>query len=76
MKFPEEMIPLSAIVLLIQIVMFGTKGTQPFLDKVPVEYVEKAIEWLKELGYKKIGIDGMSKGSEMALVAATLFEDL
>ena len=54
--------------------LFGTKGTQPFLDKVPVEFVENAINWLKEQGYEKIGIDGMSKGSEMALVAASMFE--
>lgn len=56
--------------------LFATKGTQPYLDKVPVEYVECAIHWLKKQGYKKIGIDGMSKGSEMALVAASMFSDL
>lgn len=56
--------------------LFGTKGTQPFLDRVPVEFVENAIKWLKDLGYKKIGIDGMSKGSEMALIASSMFEDL
>ena len=27
--------------------LFGTKGTQPFLDRVPVEFVENAIKWLK-----------------------------
>ena len=56
--------------------LFGTKGTQPFLDKVPVEYVENAIKWLKGQGYEKIGVDGMSKGSEIALVAASMFPDL
>ena len=56
--------------------LFATKGTQPFLDKVPVEYVECAIKWLKEQGYERIGIDGMSKGSEMALIAASMFADL
>lgn len=56
--------------------IFGTKGTQPFLDRVPVEYVENAIKWLKEQGYERIGVDGMSKGSEMALVAASMFSDL
>lgn len=56
--------------------LFATKGTQPCLDKVPVEYVECAIHWLKEQGYKRIGIDGMSKGSEIALVAASMFSDL
>jgi len=56
--------------------LFGTKGTQPFLDRVPVECVEHAIRWLKGQGYEKIGIDGMSKGSEMALLAASMFEEL
>lgn len=56
--------------------IFGTKGTQPYLDKVPVEYVESAIDWLKNQGYKRIGVDGMSKGSEIALLAASMFPDL
>ncbi len=46
------------------------------MDKVPVEYVECVINWLKEQGYKKIGIDGMSKGSEMALIVASMFFDI
>lgn len=56
--------------------LFKTKQTQPDLSRVPVEYVEKAILWLKEKGYQKIGIDGTSKGSEMALIAASLFPEL
>ena len=56
--------------------LFGTRHTQKDLDRVPVDYVEKAILWLKEQGYKKIGIDGMSKGSEMALLSASMFKDL
>lgn len=56
--------------------LFATKGTQPFLDRVPVEYVERAIKWLNEQGYERIGIDGTSKGSEMALIAASMFDDL
>ena len=56
--------------------LFATKGTQPYLDKVPVEYVDIAIHWLKKQGYKQIGIDGMSKGSEMALIAASMFSDI
>lgn len=56
--------------------LFGTKGTQPFLDRVPVECVENAIIWLKQQGYKRIGIDGTSKGSEMALLAASMFDEI
>ena len=56
--------------------LFRTKQTPQELSRVPVEYVEKAIAWLKAQGYQKIGIDGTSKGSEMALVAASLFPAL
>jgi len=58
------------------IALFATKETREFLDRVPIEYVYNAIQWLKTQGYEKIGIDGMSKGSEMALVAASLFDDI
>lgn len=56
--------------------LFRTKQTPAELSRVPVEYVEKAIAWLKKQGYERIGIDGTSKGSEMALVAASMFPDL
>ena len=56
--------------------LFRTKQTQKDLSRVPVEYVERAMEWLKEKGYRKIGIDGTSKGSEMALIAASMLPEL
>ena len=56
--------------------LFGTKQTQKDLDRVPVEYVERAVIWLKKRGYKNIGIDGTSKGSEMALLAASLIPEI
>ncbi len=56
--------------------LFATKGTTPFLDRIPIEYVKSAIYWLRNQGYEKIGIDGMSKGSELALIAASMYEEL
>ena len=56
--------------------LFRTKQTPKELSRVPVEFVEKAAAWLKKQGYKQIGIDGTSKGSEMALIAASLFPEL
>ena len=56
--------------------LFKTKQTPKELSRIPVEYVERAVTWLKELGYQKIGIDGTSKGSEMALIAASMFSDI
>ena len=56
--------------------LFKTKQTQKNLDRVPIEYVERAVRWLKRLGYQKIGIDGASKGSEIALLAGSMFPDI
>lgn len=56
--------------------LFKTRQTPKNLDRIPVEFVERAVKWLKEQGYRKIGIDGTSKGSEMALVSASFFSDI
>ena len=56
--------------------LFKTKQTSPNLVSVPVEYVENAIKYLRKQGYQNIGIDGASKGSEMALVAGSLLPDI
>ena len=56
--------------------LFRTRQTSKDLSRVPVEYVENAVTWLKKQGYARIGIDGTSKGSEMALVAASMFPEL
>lgn len=56
--------------------LFRTEQTQKDLSRVPVEYVERAIAWLKEKGYERVGIDGTSKGSEMALLAASMFPEI
>ena len=60
----------------LSLALFGTSRTSPDLVSVPVEYVQKAVQYLRGLGYRKIGIDGTSKGSEMALVAASLLPDI
>ena len=40
----------------------------------PLEYIEKAIAWLKLHGNEKIGIAGASTTGTLALTAASLFE--
>ncbi len=52
------------------------KGMSKKMRAIPVEYVESAVTELKNNGYEKIGIDGTSKGSEMALIAASMFPEL
>ena len=56
--------------------LFKTRQTPKDLSRVPVEYVENAVVWLKKQGYERIGVDGMSKGSEIALVAASMLPEL
>ncbi|WP_130838662.1 acyl-CoA thioester hydrolase/BAAT C-terminal domain-containing protein [Lachnoclostridium sp. Marseille-P6806] len=58
------------------VTLFAGIDTGKFLDQVPLEYVENAIRWLKDQGYKKIAVDGISKGSEYALLAASMFEEI
>jgi dienelactone hydrolase len=58
------------------VAMFNTKQTTKGLDRVPIEYIENAIIWLKQKGYQKIGMDGMSKGSELTLICASMFSDI
>ena len=56
--------------------LFHTKHTNRSLSKVPLEYMEKAIAWLKKRGYSKIIADGISKGSEYVLYAATVMPEI
>ncbi len=58
------------------VALFGTSRTNKNLDRVPVEYIENAINFLRKSGYKRIGIDGMSKGSELAIYSAINFSEI
>ncbi|MTK09303.1 MAG: acyl-CoA thioester hydrolase [Hungatella sp.] len=56
--------------------LFHTKQTNKYLSKVPIEYMERAVDWLKNLGYSKIVVDGISKGSEYALYASAVISEV
>lgn len=55
---------------------FKTKHSAKALNKIELENIKAAINWLKELGYEKIGIEGCSKGAEYAAAAAIEFHEL
>ncbi len=60
----------------IAVCYFGMENVEKDLSRVPMEYIENAITYLKkrkEIDPNKIGIYGRSKGGEMVLLAATLF---
>jgi hypothetical protein len=52
---------------------FGDPGLPTQLSRIPLEYFEKAFDWLRNhpvAGKKEIGLVGMSKGAEAALILA------
>ncbi len=60
---------------------FRVPGTvvPPTLERVPVEYIERALAWLREqpdLVTDHVGVAGTSRGGELALLAASLIPDL
>lgn len=60
---------------------FNTPNTQPALIEVPLERLERTLRWLREqpgVATKdgRVGVIGVSKGSELALLLAVTFPDL
>ena len=58
---------------------FGTENTPDHLEMIPLEYFEAAIERFRsypEVGDKKIVLFGGSKGGELALLLASLYEQI
>ncbi len=51
-------------------------GLPDRFEKVPVDAVEKAALWLREHGYGKVGLWGISMGAELALLAGSLMPGL
>lgn len=55
---------------------FGVPPLPPWLHRVPLEYVESALAWLAaqpEIDPERIGMLGVSRGSELSLIAACRF---
>ena len=55
---------------------WGQPGLPDRFERVPVEPVERAALWLREHGYEKAGLWGISKGAELALIAGSLMPEL
>lgn len=58
---------------------FGLPGLPPALNNIPLETVERAITWLQAqpgVDPDRIGIMGVSKGGELALLSAATFPQL
>jgi dienelactone hydrolase len=54
---------------------FGMEGLAPELERIPLEYVEHALTWLRLQPYvdsTRVGVGGVSKGGELALLLGSL----
>ncbi len=52
------------------------KGTPHSLSKIPIEYIKIAAKWCKDNVALKIGIWGISLKGQLALISASIFNDL
>lgn len=53
-----------------------TKYTSKTLALIPIEIIQSAVLWLKKNGYSKVGIYGVSKGAELALISGSLIPQI
>ncbi|HSX11074.1 MAG TPA: acyl-CoA thioester hydrolase/BAAT C-terminal domain-containing protein [Chlamydiales bacterium] len=55
---------------------FGCETLPPTLNRIPLEYFQKAMQWMHDWeGIERIGIWGGSRGAEASLILGTLFPD-
>ena len=58
------------------IAYWKTKYTSKTLALIPIEIIQSAVHWLKKNGYSKVGIYGVSKGAEFALLSGSLIPQI
>lgn len=57
---------------------FGVEGLPDRLENIPLEYFEKAFQWIEtnpKLDPSRIGIFGVSRGGELSLLLGTVFPE-
>lgn len=52
------------------------EGLPDQFSKVPIDFLESAAKVLHDMGYQKVGLWGISKGAELALLAGSLLPEL
>jgi dienelactone hydrolase len=58
---------------------FGVAPLPQWLHRIPIEYFEAALTWLaaqRDVDSQRIGVLGISRGSELALLSATAFPSI
>ncbi len=51
-------------------------GLPECFNQIPVDMIERGAQYLKDHGYKKIGLLGISMGAQLALLSASLLPEL
>jgi dienelactone hydrolase len=78
--FPSDVAGLLAAegFICLALAYFGAVGVPRRLVEIPLEYVDTAFAWLREhplVMNSRLGVLGISKGAELALLAAASFPD-
>lgn len=63
----------------ISLAYFGMKGLPPTLQKIPIEYFGKVVQWMRarpEVDPNFFAVFGASRGAEAALLMAATFPDI
>lgn len=55
---------------------FHTSETSKDLVEIPVEIIERSVSWLRDRGFQKVAVYGVSKGAEYALLSASLLKQV
>ena len=55
---------------------WNVPGLPDELIEVPIEPIERAVAYLRQRGFDRVGIYGISKGGELALLAASLMPQI
>lgn len=62
--------------VILALAYFGIEGLPDTLENIPLEYFEKAVQWLKSQFFvdaSLLGVLGQSRGAELSLVLGSLF---
>ncbi|MEG1620341.1 MAG: acyl-CoA thioester hydrolase/BAAT C-terminal domain-containing protein [Oscillospiraceae bacterium] len=60
----------------IAIAYWNVESLPKVMTNLPLESVENAAKYLKSKGFSKIGVCGISKGGELALLSASMFHEI
>jgi len=63
----------------VSLAYFGVEGLPPELRRIPLEYFESALEWIREhplLNAERLAVSGTSRGGELALLLASRYREI